>query len=191
MKNNFGLNAGSSKMPINGILGSNLNHVLAGACCLLMVGLPLATLFGLLNVFPTEIVARLGVAASAPFSILPWQRAVVALLGMLPVLCIGYALFSAWRVFSGFAANEYFNINTVKGLRGLGAGVFGSGCVGLITTPLIGLILTLQATTGGHALNVGVGSTELLGMLFGGIAWQIASVMTKAVELSEENAQFV
>jgi len=52
-------------------------------------------------------------------------------------------------------------------------------------------VLTLGAPAGQRALAMGLGSNELLTLLFAGMVWQISAVMAKAVALAEENAQFV
>jgi hypothetical protein len=56
---------------------------------------------------------------------------------------------------------------------------------------LVIVVLTLGAPAGQRALSLGLGSNELLTLLFAGMVWQIAAVMTRAVALAEENAQFV
>ncbi|MES2935420.1 MAG: DUF2975 domain-containing protein [Pseudomonadota bacterium] len=168
-----------------------LNKVLGGICGLLMLGLPATTLYAAFGTSSHTMLTNLGVAWAPANPIPEWQRGVSIVVSLIPVTCMSYGLFFARQIFLDFANNAYFNFKIVKSMRSFAAGVFTAAFSGLIVSPLIGVILTLQAPAGSHALALHVGSQELLGMLFGGIAWQIAHVMTKAVALAEENAQFV
>ena len=178
------------------IPASTLNRTLASACLILLIGLLVGTLYSLLKIPPEMILARLGIVLSASgghtvLSVSNWQHVTVTALGMLPVSCVAYALFSARSVFMGFARGEYFSLKTVKCIRGFAVGIFTSGMTGLISPPLIGLILTLNAPAGTRALAINVGSHELLMLLIGGIMWQISNVMARAAALAEENSQFI
>ena len=76
-------------------------------------------------------------------------------------------------------------------LRGFAAGFFASVVTGFFVAMAISVVLTLGAPAGQRALAVGLGSNELITLLFAGMVWQIAAVMSRAVALAEENAQFV
>ena len=95
------------------------------------------------------------------------------------------------RCFSGFSQAEYFSLRTVKYLRGFAAGIFASVVTGVLASTLVTVVLTMGAPAGQRALSLGLGSNELLTLLFAGMVWQIAAVMARAVALAEENAQFV
>jgi hypothetical protein len=172
-----------------------ISSVLAWACALLAVALPLAVAYHLLSTPVENLLLRAGLslqaAQAAAMDISLGQKCLAVLLGVLPVCCASYGLVCAMRCFSGFSQAEYFSLRTVKYLRGFAAGIFASVVMGVVTSMLITVVLTLGAPAGQRALSLGLGSNELLTLLFAGMVWQIAAVMARAVALAEENAQFV
>jgi len=177
-------------------VGRGLNTLLALACLALAVVLPALTLYGLCTTPAEAWLAGLGIksspAADQPgWRIAPWQSGLAMLVGMLPVCGVAYGLLRARLCFLGFVRGQTFSLGTVRHLRGLAAGLFASAAAGLLSPPLISVLLTLGAPAGKRALSVGVGSNEVLMLLFAGIVWQIAHVMTQAVELADEHAQIV
>lgn len=172
-----------------------LNNAFAWVCASLAVALPLAVCYQLITT-PTEgLLLRSGISLSAlqaaMLEVALWQRVLAVVLGMVPVCCTSYGLVCAMRCFSGFSQAEYFSVRTVRYLRGFAAGIFASVVTGLFAWMLISVVLTAGAPAGQKALSFGLGSNELLTLLFAGMVWQIAAVMGKAVALAEENAQFI
>ena len=172
-----------------------LNSAFAWVCALLAVALPLAVLYQLVTT-PTEgLLLRSGANVSAlqvaMLDVALWQRMLAVVLGMVPVCCASYGLVCAMRCFSGFSQSEYFSLRNVRYLRGFAAGVFASVVTGFFVSMAISVVLTLGAPAGQRALAMGLGSNELMTLLFAGMVWQISAVMAKAVALAEENAQFV
>lgn len=168
-----------------------LNAALSATCVLLIATLPAVTLF--LVVFSFDVFASgLGLPAAqsaAPITLV--QRAAIAVVALLPVALIVYALTCAWRCFRSFARGEYLSLAVVRNLRGFAAGMFWSTVAALLTTPVLTFLVTLGAGPAGHRVSVSFSSTQALTLLFAGIVWQVAAVMTRAVALAEENAQFV
>jgi hypothetical protein len=171
--------------------GKRLNAALSAACLVLIALLPAATLF--LMLFRFEVFAEgLGLSAAqaaAPISFA--QRTAILAVALLPVALLVYALVCAWRCFRSFSRGEHFSLAVVRNLRGFAAGVFWSTVAALLTTPVLTFLITLGAGPDGHRVSVNFGSTQALTLLFAGIVWQVAAVMTRAVALAEENSQFV
>jgi len=69
--------------------------------------------------------------------------------------------------------------------------MFAAAAAACLSVPLISVLLTMAAPAGQHMVKMQVGSNELLLLLFAGIVWQIARVMTQAVELAEDHAQII
>jgi len=176
--------------------GQHLNSLLAVACLVLALVLPALTLYGLCTTPAEAWLAGLGIK-SLPAADLPgwrialWQSGLALFVGMLPVCGVAYGLLRARLCFRGFVAGETFSLGTVTHLRGLAAGMLASAAAGLLSPALISVVLTLGVPAGQHALSLRVGSSEILMLLFAGIVWQIAHVMTQAVALAEEHAQIV
>ena len=185
----------SNAATLSGPDVQRLNSALAFACALLAVALPLAVLYYLISTPSVGLLQRAGVTLSAlqgaALDVALWQRSLAVLLGMVPVCCASYGLLCAMRCFSGFSQAEYFTPRTVRYLRGFAAGIFASVVAGVFTSMLTSVVLTLGAPAGQKALAIGLGSNEVMTLLFAGMVWQISAVMAKAVALAEENAQFV
>lgn len=176
--------------------GSRLNAALALACLCLAVVLPALTLYGLLTTSAEAWLAGLGVrpaagAAQTAWPIAPWQRGLATAVGMLPVGAVAYGLLRACLCLRGFGRGEGLSLHTVRHLRGLAAGMLAAAAAACLSVPLISVLLTMAAPAGRHMVTLQVGSNELLLLLFAGIVWQIAHVMTQAVELAEDHAQII
>jgi hypothetical protein len=172
----------------------NLNSVLAWACALLAALLPLAFAYQLLSSPTDNLLMRAGLSLTnlqiAMLDISVAQKCLAAVLGVMPVCLASWGLVSAMRCFSGFSQGEYFSARNVSYLRGFAAGIFASVVASVFSSTLIGLVLTWPAT-GRHALTLGMGSNELLTLLFAGMVWQIAAVMARAVAEAEEETRYV
>jgi len=163
--------------------------LLATTCLALAIALPVLTLYGLCTTSAEVWLARLGLKPGLPIAL--WQSGLAAGVGMLPVCAMAYGLLRARLCFLGFVRGETFSLGTVRHLRGFAAGLVSSAVAGLLSPALTSVLLTLQAPAGQRSLVLGVGSNEILMLLFAGIVWQIAHVMTQAVELADEHAQIV
>ena len=186
------MNSHSTYPPI----AQRLNAHLALACLVLACALPALTFYGLYTTPPEAWLAGLGVKSSSAavqpgWRIALWQSGLAMLAGMLPVCGLAYGLLRARLCFRGFAQGASFSLGTVLHLRGLAAGMLAAAAAGLLSPLLISVLLTLDAPAGQHALSMRIGTQEVLMLLFAGIVWQIAHVMTQAVALAEEPAQIV
>lgn len=173
----------------------NANGLLSAACLVLAVALP-ALVACYLVMAPAHILAaNVGLPVSSPlnsagFQLPVLQRSLVIGAGLVPVGFMAAALMYARRCFLSFSRREYFTRDVVHGLRRFAGGMFLSGASGLIVAPLASLLLS--AAAGGRiSLTFSVGSSQALLLLFAGVVWQIATVMSKAAALAEENSQFV
>jgi hypothetical protein len=169
-----------------------LSATLSAVCLVLIVALPVVSLS--IQVFRPEVIIEvLGLPAasgdSTESALTPIQHAIMVLVGLVPVAFMTYALICARRCFRSFVRGEHFTAHVVRNLRGLAAGIALWVLSGWLTTPLLSLLLTLGAEE--HRLTLGFSSSGMLTLLFAGIVWQIADIMTKAVALAEENSQFV
>lgn len=173
-----------------------LNRVLAWACLLLAVVLPVAVLAMLWHSTPADMLAQLDIqqrpgsrVGTVPLS--TWQHGLVVGLGMLPVSAMAYALWRAHQCFRGFARGDVFSLATVRHLRGFAAGLLVASCAGMVVPVACAWLLTLGVPAGSRGLSISVGSQQLLLLLFSGIVWQMGQAMTRAVELADDNAQII
>lgn len=166
-----------------------MSRLLAMACLALAVALPLLTAHALQELSAEEWLNRAGIRSPMPVS--PWQLGASLALGLLPACAMAYGLFRVQQCLRGFVRGETFRLSTVRHLRQFAAAALTSAVLGLVVPTLISLVLTWHAPAGQHALSVSVGSSELLMALVAGIVWQVAAVFTRAIELADENAQFI
>lgn len=173
-----------------------LSRTLAWSCLALAVLLPLAALSSALHTAPVGMLVQMGIrlpsgASLESLSIANWQHGLAVCISLLPVAAVAYALLRARQCFAGFVRGETFSLATVRHLRGFAAGLLVSSSAGLLAPTAIVWLLTLDAPAGGRVLTVSLGAQQLLMLLFSGIVWQIGHAMTRAVELAEDNAQFI
>lgn len=166
-----------------------MSRLLAVACLALAIALPLLTGHALYELSAEGWLNRFGIRTPMPVS--PWQVGMALALGLLPACAMAYGLFRVQQCLRGFVRGETFCLSTVRHLRQFAAAALSSAVLGLVVPVPISLILTWHAPAGQRALSVSIGSSELLMALVAGIVWQVAAVFTRAIELADENAQFV
>jgi hypothetical protein len=167
------------------------NHgcrALAAACLLLALILPIATIYGFSQSWPQVFATMLSETQLA--SISDARLVAAAILALLPMALMSYALVIASRTFVGFSHGEYFTLVSVQRLRGFARAVFAAAAVGIVVPSVIGLILTV-GTSAPAALSLALSSHQVILLLFAGVVWQMASVLAKAVVIADENAAFV
>ncbi len=173
-----------------------LSRVIGWACLALAAVLPVAALISAVQTEPVQVLTQFGIrmppgVAPATMTIAPWQQIAAIFTSLIPVGAVAYALLRARQCFEGFVRGETFSLSTVRHLRGFAAGLLVSSCAGLVAPTVIVLLLTWAAPAGGHVLTVSFGSQQLLMLLFAGIVWQMGHAMTRAVQIAEDNAQFI
>ena len=173
-----------------------LSRILAWACLLLAVLLPVAAFSSSLQNSAVDMLVQMGIRlpSGASLQSLPialWQQGLAVAVSLLPVSAAAYALWRAHQCFSGFVRAEVFSVATVRHLRGFAAGLLVSSIAGLVAPTAIVWLLTLNAPAGGRVLTISLGAQQLLMLLFSGIVWQMGHAMTRAVELAEDNAQII
>jgi hypothetical protein len=168
--------------------GARASRVLAAACLLLALILPIATIYGLSLSWPQALTATLSPAhAAAP----PMPRlAAATVLALLPAALMAYALVIASKMFVSFSRGEYFTLNSVQRLRGFARAMCVAALAGIVVPLVIGWVLT-AGTPAATALSVALSSHQAILLMFACVVWQMASVLAKAVALADENAAFV
>jgi hypothetical protein len=112
-------------------------------------------------------------------------------LAMLPLSALVWGLLRARRCFSTFAEGQFFSMSAIGALRDFALAVFASALLKPISGGALSVLLSWSNPAGSRALQIGVDSDTLLAMLFAGMLAVIASVLTEAVAIVEENGQFV
>lgn len=169
-----------------------MSRVLASACLLLIVALPIAVMVGWYVADASQLAARANLPADAIRSpLLAWQRIVgaVATETALAFLLIG--LWEARACFRLFAAGQVFTSQAARRLRNFAGWVLGSVVAGIVATAAITAVLTMNNPPGMRHLAVSVGSDQVFMLLFAGMVWLMAAVIGQGTSMAEENATFV
>jgi hypothetical protein len=122
-----------------------------------------------------------------------WQQAAAFGVTFFIWLVAAYACFCAWRLFSTYLDGEIFTLKAAQWLRRLALFGLAAQALGILTRPLISVILTLHFPAGQklRVINVFLQPDDLstLLLLFGLLA--LAHIQKTAAEIAEDHAQIV
>lgn len=119
------------------------------------------------------------------------QRAAAFAISMVPLGALIFGLLSARRCFAGLATGRIFTPRTIGGLQALSMGVAASAVLKPLAGAALTVLLSWDNPDGAKTLVLAVGSDTLISLLFAGIVAVFAWIMAEAVEISDENNQFV
>jgi hypothetical protein len=125
--------------------------------------------------------------------IAPWQQATAFGVNFAIWLVAAVACYSAWRLFSIYLEGKIFTVDAAIWLERLALyGAISEG-LGIVTRPLISVILTLHFPADQQQRSVSVfiqpDDLAIMLLLFGLLA--LAHIQKVAAEIAGENAQFV
>lgn len=178
---------------------SRILNPLAGVLphfCLFLAILAPVVLVWIIAVIPAEQLTQNLRISEAPHVLphLGWERrSIVALICLVPVSFLSYALINARSALRRFNKGEYFSAPAIRSIRSFGAGIFWSSLITIPATPLAMYALTAfsEGTHSSHTTVWRFDMSTFVLLTIGGILWQIAAMMQRAAELAEENRQFV
>lgn len=166
-----------------------LSAWLEGASLLFAVLLPLNVIYVWVTTDTGTLVANAGLPALTQPA--DWQLVAGGALAVIPALLFAAALLAARRCFALFRRGVYFTQDNVATLRAFGGRIVLSGAFGMILPTLLALLLSYGNPPGSRIFLLELGSTPVMAMLLGATLWAIAVVMSRAVALAEDHAQFV
>ncbi|MBT0963592.1 DUF2975 domain-containing protein [Denitromonas iodatirespirans] len=168
------------------------SRVLAAVCLVLIWGLPATVLLYWWLAEPVELARQVNLSADAVMApLMPWQRALGGMLTLLPVALLVSGLVQARRCFRLFAAGRVFVAESTGYLRRFAGRVAASVAVGMLSSTVLSVVLTVNNPPGMRQLAIGVGSNEVFMLLFAGMVWLMAAVIGQGRSLAEENESFV
>jgi Protein of unknown function (DUF2975) len=169
-----------------------LSRLLASACLLLIIVLPVAVLIYWTLADAGELAVRGNLptrAIQAPLQM--WQRIAGALVTEVPLTLLMAGLWQARRCFKLFAAGRVFTADAVHCLRRFAAWVMISVVAGIAAGAAISVLLTLHNPPNMRHLAVAIGSDHIFTLFFAGMVWLMAAVISQGQTLAEENATFI
>lgn len=95
------------------------------------------------------------------------------------------------RMFAGFAAGRVFGPATARHLRAAATWAVVGLVADIAARPLVSLLLTVDRGPGQHMLVLGVGSQDLVNLIFAGTMLAMAHVLTQASRIADDNATIV
>ena len=137
------------------------------------------------------IFAQAGLAQIASYEIASGTRALGFLVSMVPLGVLVWGLIKAHRCFEALARGHFFSAQAIGGLHAFALGVLVSSLLKPFAGAALFLLLSWSTPSGVTALAFSVGSDTVLALIFAGTVAVIAWIMTEAIAIADENAQFV
>ncbi|NPU11090.1 DUF2975 domain-containing protein [Bradyrhizobium sp. 83002] len=165
---------------------------LMAAGCLVTSGL-LATamvLYWALTPTPT-LFSHAGIPNAPATEISLSTRAFAFGIAMVPLGTLIWGLLSGRRCFNAFAAGRIFSRDSIQQLKAFATAVAASALLKPLAGAALSVVLSLPQPTGSKTLALSMGSDTLIALIFAGTVAVIAWVMTEALEIADENKQFV
>lgn len=174
-----------------------ISAICASICALVAVAIPVSVamlwalasweVLALVRLVPPDILHDMEMGGPAR----PWQRIAGALICMVPALLVSYSLFRARRSLTAFVRGDFFGTDAVAGLRGYAGATFWAAVAGVISVPVLSVVISQANPTGHRELTLDLSGAQMLNLLGAGILWVIASAMARASGIARENEQFV
>ncbi len=169
-----------------------LSQVLAAACLILIVTLPVAVALYWAWADPATLATRANLSGTAILAPLqPWQRLAGGLLTEFSLALLLLGVWEARRCFRLFTAGRIFTPEAVRGLSRFAAWALASAVASIVAGAAISVALTLNNPVGMRHLAIGIGSDQIFMVFFSGMVWLLAAVIGQGQALAEENASFV
>jgi hypothetical protein len=169
-----------------------LSLMIAWGCRALLALLPVAALYGLLN-----IEAFAGLARDQWALPVQWDTVGTAqwyaLWGLIVLyLSLGaVGLYFLQRAFTNFAAGELFNAANSRDLKRFSGLLLIQACATPLYFALASLLLSLHHPAGEQFLSLSFGSNELKAIVVGLVLWVLSDLLVEGGRLQHENRQFV
>jgi len=141
---------------------------------------------------PTRaLLAQAGLDGDASADIGPATRMLGFAIAMIPLGALIFGLLSARRCFAAFAAGQIFSIETIGRLKAFAIAVALSAMLKPFAGAALVLLLAWNVPAIPRRLALTFDSDSLLSLIFAATVAILAWVMTEAIEIAEENKQFV
>lgn len=168
-----------------------LSRVMVAACLLTSVLLTAGMLF-YWAMTPAHTLLRQAGLPDTPASALDMlTRALGFAISMVPLGALIYGLLSARRCFAAFAVGEIFSNTPIKWLKTFSIAVAASALLKPLAGAALSVLLSSRNPAGQKMLALNVGSDTLIALIFAGTVAVIAWVMAEALDIADENKQFV
>lgn len=139
---------------------------------------------------PEELLSALGIAGTIAAADELWLRVAGGAIALIPLAALILGLTAARNCFLALAGGEVFSQSVVRGLRGFAFWLLVSTVLQPVSGSVLSLLLSLGSGGQGQ-FAFSLGSETLLALLFAGTVLVIATVMSEAISIADDNAQIV
>ncbi len=108
------------------------------------------------------------------------------LVSMIKGVIVMYGIWILRSLFRCYEAKVFFNRDTVACFRKISAALIWWVIAGILTDPLLSLILTMNNPEGERAVAISFQSADLTALVIGGVLSVVARVMESGRKLQEE-----
>lgn len=169
----------------------SLSRIMAALCTCTSAILAGAMLFSWLTTPGESLMAQAGIGGAALGEPGYGLRIIGFLISMLPLGALIVGLSCARRCFDAFASGEVFSGEAVGWFRRFSIAVVVSAIMKPVAGVALSLLLSWGVGTEHMSLVLNIGSDTLLALIFGGTVAVMTWVMSEAIAIADENAQFV
>lgn len=165
---------------------------LMAASCLVTSALLAAAMALYWALTPTPMLFSQAGIPDAPVTEIDFStRALAFGIAMVPLGTLIWGLLSGRRCFDAFAAGRIFSRDSIRQLKTFAIAVAASALLKPLAGAALSVVLSFRQPAGAKTLALSVGSDTLIALIFAGTVAVIAWVMTEALEIADENKQFV
>ena len=166
--------------------------VIAWACALLLIAVPVGAVFYVINLESFAQLARQNVALPIQWWTVSegqWYAAWLLTAAYVSIGLIG--LYYLRRAFNNFAAGELFNNENSRDLRRFSIFLIVQAIATPIHLSLLSVLLSLNHPEGQKLLAISFGSNELKAVGVALVLWVLSDLLVEGAKLQAENRQFV
>lgn len=173
-------------------MSRKLSSVIAWGCTLLLVCVPLASLFFLLRIGSFASLAQSSLGLPIQWWTVSkgqWYSLWVLTAAYVSIGLVG--LYFLRRPFANFARGEFFNTSNSKDLRRFSLLLFAQALATPVHLSLASVLLSINHPVGQKMLSISVGSNELKAIGVALVLWVMSDLLVEAGKLQAENEQFI
>ncbi len=126
-----------------------------------------------------------------PLAITPTTRAIAYLLMISITGIFIFALWTAFRLFSGYARGEIFTELAASRLSRLGWAIVAMAPASIVVDGLSTIVLTVNNPPGQRQFSLNLDATDFIAIVAGLVLVSAGRIMREATRVAEENRQFV
>lgn len=169
-----------------------ISRVMALACVVLIVLLPLAVIYYWATTSTPELAMQGNLAPGViQLPLQPWQRVAAAAITGVPLGLLLMGLWQARLCFAQFSQGQVFSALATARLRRFAGWVAAAAFAAMLAAAVMSVVLSLNNPPGARQLAIGISSNHVFTLFFAGVVWLMADIIGQGQTLAEENERFV